>query len=230
MSIIRLHLIVEGQTEETFVNTILRPHLARFEVMADAHMITTNRRYGRMGRGGISHYAQIKQDMELWIKQDKHRDARFTTMIDLYGLPADFPRFVESRRLIDAYERVQKVEQAFGEDVNDYRFVPYIQLHEFEALILADPQKLDWEFLEHDQQIRKLGALVAQQNPELIDDGVETAPSKRIEREIPEYAGRKASAGPIVVGKIGLEMLRQRCHHFGEWLGRLEMLAIEQPL
>lgn len=24
---------------------------------------------------------------------------------------------------------------------------PYIQLHEFEALILADPKKLDWEYM-----------------------------------------------------------------------------------
>lgn len=229
MSIIRLHLIVEGQTEETFVNAILRAHLANFNVMADAHMITTNRRYGRLGRGGISHYAQVKRDLEQWTKQDRKNDVRFTTMIDLYGLPEDFPGFAESRPIADAYERVQTLEKAFSEDVNDHRFLPYIQLHEFEALVLADPQKLDWEFLEHNRQISKLVTLASQQNPELIDDGVETAPSKRIEREIPEYEGRKSSAGPIVVGKIGLETLRQRCWHFGEWLGKLEALGSQSP-
>ncbi len=217
MSIIRLHLIVEGQTEETFVNTVLRPHLANFMVMADAHMVTTNRQFGRRGRGGISSYMQIKQDLEQWIKQDKQNDVRFTTMIDLYALPGNFPGYDESRHISDAYDRVQALENAFGEDIKDYRFVPYIQLHEFEALVLADPQKLDWEFLDHERQIKNLVLLVANQNPELIDDGEETAPSKRIGGEIPEYEGRKASTGPIVVGKIGLETLRQRCMHFGEW-------------
>ncbi|MBX3057710.1 MAG: DUF4276 family protein [Anaerolineae bacterium] len=226
---IRLHLIVEGQTEETFVNTILRPHLAHFNVMADAHMITTNRQFGRRGRGGISNYAQIKQDLEQWVKQDQKRDARFTTMIDLYALPENFPGYGESRHVSDAYERVQALENAFSKDITDYRFVPYLQLHEFEALILADPQKLDWEFLDHERQIRNLVSLVTNQNPELIDDGEETAPSKRIEREIPEYEGRKASAGPLVAGKIGLETLRQRCRHFGEWVGKLEALGSQLP-
>jgi hypothetical protein len=225
MSIIRLHLIVEGQTEEAFVNEILRPHLANLNVMADAHMITTNRKYGRLGRGGNLRYDYVRQDLGLWMKQERKGDVRFTTMIDLYRLPKDFPGYGESQQMVDAYERVQALENAFSTDINDDRFVPYIQLHEFEALILADPQKLDWAFLEHARQINNLIALVVNQNPELIDDGSETAPSKRIEREIPEYKGQKPFAGPIVASKIGLETLRMKCRHFGEWLGKLETLG-----
>jgi len=120
---------------------------------------------------------------------------------------------------------VGKIEARLGDDIGCQRFIPYIQLHEFEALILADPGKLDWEFLEHDAAIRSLVNLMKDQQPEEIDDGKETAPSKRIVAVIPEYEGRKASAGPIVAEKIGLKVLRDRCPHFDQWLTRLERLG-----
>ena len=62
-------------------------------------------------------------------------------------------------------------------------------------------------------------------SPELIDDGPDTAPSKRIIAEIPEYAKRKSSAGPIVAERIGLPALRAKCEHFGGWIDRLETLG-----
>ena len=62
-------------------------------------------------------------------------------------------------------------------------------------------------------------------NPELINEGGTTAPSKRIISEIPEYEGMKPAAGPLVVQRIGLANLRSKCRHFGEWVNRLESLA-----
>ena len=62
-------------------------------------------------------------------------------------------------------------------------------------------------------------------SPEHVNDNTDTAPSKRIIREIPEYQGRKASAGPIVAAKIGLSTLRSQCAHFAQWLDKLESLA-----
>jgi hypothetical protein len=73
-----------------------------------------------------------------------------------------------------------------------------------------------WVFLEHDETIDELAQVVAEfQTPELIDDGNETAPSKRIAQAMPEFAGQKATAGPLVAGKIGLSHLRVSCPHFG---------------
>ena len=125
------------------------------------------------------------------------------------------------------------VKEALAADINgalgDIRFVPYIQLHEFEALILSDPKQLDWEFLEHDRPIQRLVDMVANEggNPELIDDGKNTAPSKRIIAEIAEYAGNKATSGPLVAGKIGMPRLRERCRHFAEWIDGLVRLGNE---
>ena len=52
----------------------------------------------------------------------------------------------------------------------------------------------------------------------MIDDGENTAPSKRIIAEIAEYAGNKAISGPLVAGKIGMTVLCERCRHFAEWI------------
>ena len=202
---IRLHIIAEGQTEQNFVKQVLAPHLADFRVTAYASCILTSRSKG--ARGGLLSYTHC----------------RFTTMFDLYALPDDFPEYVTAARQSDPYQRIRLLEEGMGRDIDDRRFIPYIQLHEFEALILADPQKLALEYLEHDEPIRNLVALTDARNPEEINDGRETAPARRILKEIPEYS--KVTSGAAVAKEIGLPTLRSRCRHFGEWLSCLEQLA-----
>lgn len=223
---VRLHFIVEGQTEETFVNLVLRPHLAYLSIVTDARCVETSRKNGVKYSGGISNYELPKRDILRWMSNDRGADARFTTMFDLYGLPSEFPGYSAAALIANPYEKVKAIEDALGSDINDRRFIPYIQLHEFEALILSNPEHISGQFGNRDVGIRRLAALSAQfESPEHIDEGADTAPSKRIIREIPEYAGRKASAGPIVAANIGLAALRHKCAHFGEWIDQLERLA-----
>lgn len=233
---IRLHITAEGQTEERFVKLCLAPYLGERNIWADARCVLTskNNRLGVEFRGGwrrTSAYETAKRDICTWMKEDRNPDVRFTTMFDLYGLPKDFPGYDRARRERDSYRRIEILEEALVADINDElndrRFLPYIQLHEFEALILADPRQLEWEFLEHDQEIQRLVDMVTNEggNPELIDDGETTAPSKRIIAEIAEYEGRKVTSGPLVVGKIGMPTLRSKCRHFSEWIEKLESMA-----
>ncbi len=225
---IRLNFIVEGQTEETFVNTVLGPHLAEFSVWTSARCVETSRRRGTKYRGGIRTYAQAKRDIQSWIRNDRNPNARFTTMFDLYRLPEDFPGNAGDLAHGDPYAHVEALETALANDIGDWRFVPYLQLHEFEALLLANPQTLITQFPEYEQAVGSLVAVVQQHlSPELVDGGSDTAPSKRIIANVPEYAGRKASAGPILAERIGLRTLREKCPHFGEWLSKLERLADE---
>ena len=113
-----------------------------------------------------------------------------------------------------------------SEAIGDRRFIPYIQLHEFEALLFAGLQKLDTQFLDRPSALQQLVETAMELgSPELVDDGPTTAPSKRITAAIPEYASRKASAGPIVAAKIGLPGLQLQCRHFREWLERLTAAA-----
>lgn len=222
---IRLHVTTEGPTELNFVRQHLARSLAKSAVFADARSVLTGKdnRISKEFRGGMTTYHKAKNDILTWMKEDNHAECRFTTMFDLYGLPQDFPGYNEARRISDAYHRVEILENALLDDISDPRFIPYIQLHEFEALILADPKQLDWEYIDHEAAIQRLVQMVGNQNPELINDGYETAPSRRIIREIPEYD--KRSSGVSVTGKIGLSVLRSKCPHFDEWITKLEKLV-----
>lgn len=225
MSGTHLHIIAEGQTEQQFVLKILRPHLAQYQVYADARCILTSRdkHSGKQYRGGLLSYQKAKNDIQTWLKEDSRTSCRFSTMFDLYALPNDFPDFTNAQKKTDPYQKIACLEAALAQDIQDNRFIPYIQLHEFEALILADAQKLDWEYLEHERAIANLVAMVGDTCPELINDGAETAPSKRILKQIPEYD--KVTAGWTVAEQIGLTTLRHKCPHFNEWLTRLEQLG-----
>lgn len=228
LSIVRLHITAEGQTEQAFVKRILAPHLGTFGVFADARCVMTGRdkRIAKTYRGGLISYKKAKSDIVTWMKEDGHVECRFSTMFDLYALPDDFPGYHDAARQSDPYRRIGVLEDALRSDLNDRRFIPYIQLHEFEALIFADVRQLDWEYLNHDAPIRRLENVVnvtKDQNPELIDDKPETAPSKRIMREIPEYD--KANAGVLVAEKIGLQIMKSKCSHFRVWVESLERLS-----
>jgi hypothetical protein len=223
---IRLYVTAEGQTEQRFVSQILAPYLAQFHVFARARCVMTskNKRAAKTYRGGLLSYQKAKADILTWFKEDTHSECRFTTMFDLYRLPDDFPCYNKAKKETDPYRRVQLLEDALMQDLKESRFIPYIQLYEFESLIFADPQKLEFEYLEHDIQIARLVKMVGNTNPELINDNPETAPSKRIIREIPEYD--KLSGGISILDKIGLHAIRSKCRHFNDWLTTLERLSL----
>jgi len=223
---VRLHFIVEGQTEETFVNRILVPHLATYSIWGDARQVMTRKHHNKFTRGGLRHYNLAKKDIILWMKEDQNNDAYFTTMFDLYALPTDCPGYKDCKDIKEPYKRVTALEEAFRLDIGHSRFIPYLQLHEFEALVLSDPLQLHSQFDGYNREINNLVRIASDfKSPELIDDGQDTAPSKRIIKEIPEYEGRKASLGPIVTEKIGMITLRKKCAHFNQWIAKFESLA-----
>lgn len=224
---IRLHVTAEGQTEQSFAMKVLSMHLIDFAVIVDSRAVLTSKdnRTNHSFRGGMTTYQKAKDDILTWMKEDDHAECRFTTMFDLYRLPDDFPGYEQSKSINDPYLRVMVIERELAKDIDDYRFIPYIQLHEFEALIFADPQKMDWEYMDHDVAIAHLKQVVEEcydGNPELINNGPETAPSKRILREIAEYD--KVTSGVSIVEKIGVPTLCSKCTHFGEWIKHLSAL------
>ncbi len=219
----RLNLVVEGATEERFVKDVLSAHLGARAIDTRARMVATRR--DRTHQGGGDTYKHLRRDLERWMREDRGSDVRFSTMFDLYGLPRDFPGAALAALAGDPYEKVKCIETALADDLSDRRLIAYVQLHEFEALLLSDPRCFDEQFLDHDAIARLVALSGRFASPELIDDGPTTAPSKRIAAEIPEFGSRKASAGPIIAAKIGLQTMRARCRHFDDWLCRLEALA-----
>jgi hypothetical protein len=97
---IRLHIVVEGETEKEFVDEILMPTFCPLGIIPDARCVATSRKGGRKySGGGISRsYIRLKNDLMNWIKEDRKADARFSMMIDFYRLAPDFPGYQESRQ------------------------------------------------------------------------------------------------------------------------------------
>jgi Domain of unknown function (DUF4276) len=223
---IRLNIIVEGSTEELFVNKTLVDHLGQFQISTSACRVTTNIAKGK--KGGLENYVKVENDINRWLKQDSKQDVRFTTMFDLYALPNEFPSFEEANKLLDPYHKVEALEAAFANNINDNRFIPYIQLHEFEALIFTNLEELYKNFPEYDEYRNDINRLSTEcssySSPELINQGVTTAPSKRLAKVIPRYEKLKTTLAPQVIQKIGLSNIREKCPHFDQWVTRLESL------
>jgi Domain of unknown function (DUF4276) len=222
----RLYLFAEGETERRFADTLLKPHLAGLGVyLHRPRLIAHAKRRGRVHRGGGRNYEAMRNDILRLLAQEKAGDVLFTTMIDLYALASPFPRRDEAEALRhDPFRRVEFLEQSFAEDIKDSRFISYIQLHEFEALLFSDPLGFACYYAGGEKQAAALQAIADQYgSPELIDDDPITSPSKRIMAQFPVYS--KPIAGPLIADVIGLQAIRAKCPHFHAWLSRLESLG-----
>lgn len=218
----RAHVLVEGQTEETFVKRVLGPHLAASGVFLTPILVATKRvKEGRKFKGGVTRYEPVRKDL-LRLLHD-HGAAAVTTMIDYYGLPADFLGLAALTSGVSCYQRVDFLEEALRSDLDHPRFRPYLSLHEFEALLLTSPLEIGGVLLERSAMEKLAREIRTFPSPEEIDDGPETHPAARILRKVPAY--RKALHGPLVVERIGLPALRRTCPHFDEWVTWLESLG-----
>jgi hypothetical protein len=223
---IRVNIITEGQTEETFVRDILASEFGTKEIFFTARSVETSRSKSRIYRGGLLDYEKAKKDILRWLKQDK--EAVVTTMFDLYALPDSFPGKKENKKIIDPYKLVSILEERFFEDINaekecEKRFIPYIQLHEFEGLLFSDIEKIHEVMkVNKDKRFELVEISEEFNNPELINQGSDTAPSKRLSNLYPGYD--KITNGAIIASKIGLSEIRRKCSHFNEWLSKIESL------
>src|SRR5260221_13772709 len=143
---IRLLIHVEGQTEEDFVNEVLRDYLLAKGYDAVSARIVGNARLRRY-RGGILPWPSVRQDIIRHLLEDPACIA--TTMIDYYGLPQTgagaWPGRSEASGL-SATEKAERVETALrndmvaetGDRLNPRRFIPFVVMHEFEGLLFSD--------------------------------------------------------------------------------------------
>lgn len=224
-----LNIIVEGSSEETFVNDVLNKHFASLNIFVSARKIRTgwDRMNNKPAKGGMLQYIKFRNDVLRWIESDRDRaNTYYTSFIDLYAFPKDSESpYTESIQGIpNPYQKITALEAAIGQDINHPTFIPYVQLHEFEALLLVDPNRLLLMYPEKQLGIKRLIKEIESKNPEEINESPITAPSKRIIKHIPDYAGQKAQVGPLVAEDIGLNLLRESCPHFNEWISKLENL------
>jgi Domain of unknown function (DUF4276) len=220
-------VVGEGRTEQTFVRDVLAPPSAERGVYLECRLIPTSSE----SSGGALSRDRVLRYLRNTLLQRK--DAYVTTLFDLYALDRDFPGRAEAGKEPDPLKQAAIIEQHLKAEVlniagcQERRFLPYIQPHEFEALLFSRPEAL----IEVESRWRpRLSSLIEVREsfptPEHINHGKETCPSARLESLlIPRY--RKVLHGAATAGRIGLMQLRKDCVHFGGWLAQLEAL---QPL
>jgi hypothetical protein len=143
-------------------------------------------------------------------------------MIDLYALPTNFPLYDDTVQW-DWRERVMALEKAFGEDIAEPNFLPNLLVHEFEGLLFSDPDAFESQFL-NERAISLLRQIANDHDsPEDINDGRETAPSKRILKLFKDY--QKPLHGPLIAAEIGIGRIQEQCRHFRSWIDRLAELG-----
>lgn len=218
----RLFVICEGQTEEQFVNEVLVQHFAGRGLAVSAPLI------GRPGRkGGAVTWPRVSDDLRRLLRGDT--GALATTLIDYYRLDGGFPGVADSKGKNGTTVKAQVVEQAMSEaartqlELGAERFLPYVQMHEFEGLLFSDPEAFAVG-IGKSQLADKFRAIRQQfATPEDINDRPETAPSKRVLQLMPEY--NKPLHGTLAALEVKLPTMRQSCVRFHEWLSRLEALG-----
>lgn len=216
----RIIIICEGQTEQVFCERILAPHFIGKGIHIQAPTI-------KHTKGGIVKWSILKKQIELHLEID--RNAIVTTFIDYYGLYSkhNFPNWENCEKIIEKNNRMDLLETSMKLDINEafnHRFIPYMQLHEFEGLLFNEIN------IFHEQIPKKdlVGLIELNQtfqgyeNPEMINDSKTTAPSKRLERIILGY--NKIVYGDILAESIGLHKIRNKSPRFNNWISILEAI------
>lgn len=211
----RVHVLVEGQTEETFVTRLLLEPLAESNTFIKPILVRTS----SLGRGGVTSYSKIRTQLTRLCKQDK--TAYVSTMFDLFRLPNDFPGIPESQSIIDPLERAVFMESALSNNINETNFIPFIVVHEFEGILFSDPSKFKSYFGEDAVQ-KLLKIREGFPSPEHINCGHDSAPSIRIMSICKKY--NKPFHGTTIALDIGLAKILEECKHFSEWFKKLEAL------
>ncbi len=214
-------IFVEGQTEESFVLDVLYPYLIPKEIcVVPIISMSSETPAGVHFKGGIGPFDKVERQIKRLLL-DTH-SSLVTTMIDFYGLNGKgFPGW-DNRPIGTPYRQVTHVEAAFSQRIDHRRFLPYLALHEFEALLFVDPAAILREFPGNPpEQLQQLVAVKeAFASPEEINH--EHPPSKRILEIVPNY---DKTFGSLIAVTIGLNDIRAACPHFDGWLKEIEKLA-----
>lgn len=216
----RLIIICEGPTEQAFCKTNLQLPFQEKDIYIQTPLI-------KHSRGGIVKWPILKQQIETHLKVET--DAFVTTFIDYYGLYAkhSFPSWQACEAMPNRNDRMTAMEAAMKNDIHvdlRYRFIPYLQLHEFEGLLFNDIdifyQQIPAADLKGKAELVKTFA--DYDNPEMINNVRETSPSHRLERIINGY--NKVVYGDILAEAIGLQRIRTKSPRFNNWLTQLESI------
>lgn len=223
MKPIVVQVVVEGETERDFVKRILNPYFYPKGLKFQFNLLHGVSRWG---------WERVRDEIAGSIYDDPN--SYCTTMLDLYGLPENTPGKSSgySRNPILWAENIEKsIAQSLAASnprlqnfIKSRHFIPYLQVHEFEALLFSDPVAIA-EVVNTKNCIDELMAIRNKyETPEHINNSPATAPSRRL-RKIFGSSYQKPLYGVMIAQDIGLNKIRRQCRHFNAWLSLLEEIA-----
>ncbi len=219
---IEIMVLVEGKTEEIFVNDLLRPYMARKKIYLYPTQIS---KPGQ--KGGDVRFSRAKKDIRMHLKQ--RPDTYVTIFIDFYGTK-EWPGLDSVRLGATPSEIAQTINEATKTEVvnlfadwrADERFIPYVAVHEFEAMLFSDVDLLSGKLNVNKEQVEQV--LTKYGEPEAVNNNPETAPSKWLNAWSINGKFAKTTTGIVIARQIGISKIRERCPLFGNWLTTLESI------
>lgn len=219
--IIEIVALVEGPTEQKFVREIVAPFFSLKSIFMTPVILS---KPGQ--KGGDVRFERVKNDIGLHLKQRK--DTYLTLLIDFYGIKGDWPGLDEARtkgtpkQKAEAFNEATrlKVIDLFSSYRPEKRFIPYVSMHEFEALLFSRPDILAARLGINETKVHEILAECGE--PENINDSSLTAPSKRLARLSNRF--KKTSTGIAILNAIGLDSMQKSCPLFNAWIQAIENL------
>jgi len=213
---IRLLVVCEGPTEASFVKKCLAPTLIEHGIVVHPTLLKT--KPGKQGGGNIT-----IERMAINLANEYPNHDFLTTLVDLYRFK---DRQGRSRQQLEA--AILDATRQRRPEIQPHRVFPYVQQYEFEALLFSDIRRFEWVLHRWSEKAQQqLQSIVdAFPNPEQINDGPNTAPSKRL-KSIFGKSYQKTVHGPLIAEDIGLDVIRRQCPGFDSWICRLERLSAD---
>lgn len=218
----RVVIVVEGQTEQEFVNQCIAPYMFHKYGIPSV----SARLIGTPGhKGGAVKYIRLKKDLDILIREN---DTIISTFIDFFKLGNDFPETTSCQTHKDISQRITCLEQALADATNSRFFIPYIQKYEFEALLFSSESGFRKYFGQNGcKELEEVNRQFA--NPEDINST--QPPSYRLVDIVgrhENFAYRKVLYGNILALEIGIEIMMIRCSRFADWIARLGHMAAQR--
>lgn len=213
----RIAILVEGQTEERFIKEVLYEYLLNKGISVDPIIITSSKKANGMKyKGGDVKFDKVINEIKKLLPSYE----TVSTLLDYYGINEEFKGYTESLSKRAIGEKKEILESALRDEISNSKFIPYIQMHEFEALLFSDVEPFIYVD-EEPKLLNELKEIVKQfETPEHINNSKETAPSKRIKTLYKSY--QKVMDGTLIAQEIGLKKIREKCKFFDEWITQLE--------
>jgi Domain of unknown function (DUF4276) len=209
-------LIVEGQTEEQFYKRLVQNEFRNedgtfrhyFQVVV---MPSKKNIYSRSHKGGAIGYEVCTDNIKRFLRQASHCDLTLL-VLDYYGLHDSFKSHLSNEHQT-LEQKILVIQSRLEAEIGVPRFKFRLQVHEFEAYLFSDPEKVTSHFQEA-AKLATLREILANFNgdPERINDDPATAPSKRLKIVFPNFG--KTTDGIAIAEKTGISTIRQHCQWF----------------